>query len=548
MSGRVALKGKVISKKEGISEVWVWNKTDDIAVKTDGEGLYLFEELMPGVKEIVIWKKGYISTFFTDFLLSGEYVRDVILEERKVQEDEISFLTYTCPISDKTYAGYPNFGQFIDFKTDVLRACQIIHDIARRNGQPVTWVINDQEYTNQQGLLPYLKKWQGEGDAIVVTLELITKPPEVDLRDTKRILRWIDKKCKEVGLAIDGLWSIKFYESDLRAILELPAEEFPWTRNLAGSAWHQYGIDDSTWGGCPYQPYYPALNNIKGASNPSENGDILMLEWLSRDINAILRGGNPAVFSLDPADPNRVKAGGFWNEEEALEYSLRLMEELVKQKGSNETNIIDINEEARGWFSEGHEKTYMLGNMLSYGHRELAEKVVQASYKDIWRIFRERHKETPERLYVIGNLDYRQLDEDSILFENEEVQMCFLESKGMLPIKLWDYTKRYPGGDNIPYPQEDLGNIELIEYNVDYGDDTIIISALINSDLSLKNFGISFWDLDLPDRYEVLDKTDNIYQLKRGLYEHAFLHTKLERGENVYEIRLALSEEGEEIL
>jgi hypothetical protein len=265
------------------------------------------------------------------------------------------FLTYTCPVSRKTYDGHPRNGHLYTHDNDLEEAILTIHAIARTYNQPVSWVINDQEYTDQEGLLHYFKKWQDEGDSILVTMELTTDPAGVDKYDTEAVIRWIDARCKDAGLRVDGLWSLRFLESDIAAISKLFGEEFPWTRNLAGSCWHQYEIDNSTWGGCPFMPYYPSLKNIRASADEGEPGEYLMFEWLSRDPNAILHGGGAAVFSLDPADTNRADAGGFDNEPDALSYSNRLISELGKQIALNDTIVININEEARHFQTEGHE-------------------------------------------------------------------------------------------------------------------------------------------------------------------------------------------------
>jgi len=160
--------------------------------------------------------------------------------------ERLLLLSFTCPVSRFTYAGHPSRGTLYEHTNDLHDAVRRIARIADRHGQPVSWVINDQEYLNREGLMPWLLDRREKGDSILVTMELTTSPPEVDKRDAEAVLRWIGDRTRQAGFVPDGLWSLKFFESDLQAILRLPAEEFSWARNLAGSCWHQEGIDDST--------------------------------------------------------------------------------------------------------------------------------------------------------------------------------------------------------------------------------------------------------------------------------------------------------------
>ena len=81
------------------------------------------------------------------------------------------FLTYTCPVSRFTYAGHPRAGHLYEHTNDLRDAVERIKRIASSHGQPVSWVINDQEYLNREGLLPDLLRWKAEGDSLLVTMD-----------------------------------------------------------------------------------------------------------------------------------------------------------------------------------------------------------------------------------------------------------------------------------------------------------------------------------------------------------------------------------------
>ena len=448
------------------------------------------------------------------------------------------FFTYTCPVSRKTYAGHPRNGYLYAHENDIEEAVNIIHGLARKHGQPVTWVINDQEYTNQEGLAYYFKTFQSEGDTILVTMELTTSPSGVDKYDTKAVLEWVNARCKEAGLRIDGLWSLKFLESDLAAMQQLDSDEFAWTRNLAGSCWHQQGIDDSTWCGCPFNPYYASAHNVRMPAQDDEPADFLVLEWLSRDITAILKGGFPATFSLDPADTNRKDQGGFGNEPDALKYSISLIMELARQRALNPRTVINVNEEARHFQSEGHDKVMMLDGM--FGCASQIENVKRVGYRDIYRIFRESQAPDDERMYVCRSVDWRAPEDLSVLYEDSHGQMGFLKSHGALPVEFYNYAARHPGNDsNDSYPQEDLTGVRVVSENVKKKSDGIDVQIQIESDRAFDDIGIVSWDVDAKDSVHLAAASANVKAVKAGLDGCVFIKARLIAGRNQLQMELA---------
>lgn len=445
--------------------------------------------------------------------------------------DNRVYFTYTCPVSRKTYAGHPRDGYLYTHDNNLEEAIDIIYNLSRKHHQPVTWVINDQEYTNQENLLHRFKQFQQEGDAILVTMELTTSPPGIDKFDTTAVLTWINNRCKEAGLRIDGLWSLRFLETDLQAILTLDPEEFAWTRNLAGSCWHQIGIDDSTWGGCPYNPYYPSINNVRSPAQPGEPRNLVMLEWLSRDIAAILAGGFPATFALDPADSNRKNAGGFPNEPEALNYSKALIMEIARQRKSNQTVVINVNEEARHFQTEGHDKAYMLDGM--FGCADSIDGVNRVSYRDMFSEFRKREPDNPERLFVCRSVDPRVGPELAALYEDSECQIGFLRSRGSLPVELLDYSAQYPGEDgNSAYPQENLEGVRIVSQSVDKYSTQTRVKLLIESSRNISQMGFAVWNTGLELTSKNKDISNNIMQAIVGLDECLFIKASLKSGAN----------------
>ncbi len=469
------------------------------------------------------------------------------------------FLTYTCPVSRVTYAGHPSHGTLYRHTNDLPDAIHRIKTIARRHGQPVSWVINDQEYLNLEGLLPEILRFQSEGDSVLVTMELTTSPAEVDKTDTAAVIRWIGARCREAHLAPDGLWSLKFYESDLTAIASLPGAEYPWTRNLAGSCWHQLGIDESNWLGCPYNPYYPALWNSKAPAGSGDPHDFLMLEWLTRDMQACISGGFPATFSLDPADANRRDQGGFANEPDALRYSVRLIDETARQIAFNPTVVVNINEEARHYQTEGHDKDFMLDGMF----RRFAEirrdppsgvDVKQAAYADVWAAWRGRHPETPAQVYVSRDLDWRQGEipgagdynhrapgDMSVLYQDASVQMAFLRSRGSLPVEFYRYADHCPGADsNDSYPTSRLPLLQLREQVISQpggeGSGAVDVSLVIHSDEAVPDLGLMLWTAPVKGNERVLEKNSSVKSV-RPTPAGLFVRCSLNAGSN----RLSLS-------
>ncbi len=471
--------------------------------------------------------------------------------------DRLLLLSFTCPVSRFTYAGHPSRGTLYEHTNDLHDAVRRIARIADRHGQPVSWVINDQEYLNREGLMPWLLERRERGDSLLVTMELTTSPPDVDKRDTVAVLRWIAEQAARAGFTPDGLWSLKFYESDLEAILRLPAAGFGWTRNLAGSCWHQEGIDDSTWLGCPYNPYYPAVWNSKAPASPEEQQPFLMLEWLTRDINAILHGGFPATFSLDPADSNRKDAGGFACEADALRYSLALIDETARQIAFNSTVVVNINEEARHYQTEGHDKDFMLDGMF----RRFAEiaadpppgvTVRQAACRDVWREFRQRHPCTPRTLWLARDLDWREGDipgansayanrprgDLALLYQDASLQAGFLRSRGPLPVEMFDYTARVSGGDsNDPYPQCCLPPLQLRAREMDASRGEVSVRLVIHAAEEAGLCPIVLWDAPVRGDEQVI-ATEGCIRSAHPAPGGLFLLLQLISGTNEAMVRL----------
>jgi hypothetical protein len=471
--------------------------------------------------------------------------------------ERLLLLSFTCPVSRFTYAGHPSRGTLYEHTNDLHDAVRRIARIADRHGQPVSWVINDQEYLNREGLMPWLLDRREKGDSILVTMELTTSPPEVDKRDAEAVLRWIGDRTRQAGFVPDGLWSLKFFESDLQAILRLPAEEFSWARNLAGSCWHQEGIDDSTWLGCPFNPYYPALWNSKAPTPPGEEQPFLMLEWLTRDINAILHGGFPATFSLDPADSNRKDAGGFSCEADALRYSLALIDETARQVAFNPTVVVNINEEARHYQTEGHDKDFMLDGMFRHFAGIAASPppgvaVRQAACRDVWREYRLRHPSTPQTIWLARDLDWREGElpgadrsytgrprgDLALLFQDASLQAGFLRSRGPLPAELFDYTTRAPGQDsNEPYPPKRLPPLQLRAREMDASRGEISVRLNVHAAEDAGLCPVMLWDAPVRGDEELIE-AEGCLRTARPSPAGLFLLLHLRAGANEARVRL----------
>lgn len=352
--------------------------------------------------------------------------------------------------------------------------------------------------------------------------------------DTGATLRWIHERCRAAGFTPDGLWSLKFYPADLQAILTLSEPEYSWTRNLAGSCWHQLGIDESTWLGCPFNPYYVAPWNAKAAAQQDDPQALLMLEWLTRDITACLSGGFPATFSLDPADTNRRDAGGFQSEEDALRYSVALIDEIAGQAAWNPAVVININEEARHYQTEGHDKDVMLDGMFErFSQLASREGARQASYAEVWRHYRRSFPQTPEALFVCGDLDWRTgpiegaasqyisrpRSDTSLLYQDVSCQMAFLRSRGALPIEHYDYTSHAPdASDNLPYPDSAPANLSVsgVSYQQDAGAISVDFSVCFASDAKPRTTGLCLWEAPVSGKERIMRASDGIEAARTG--------------------------------
>jgi len=380
-----------------------------------------------------------------------------------------SIITFTSSVSDLLYCGHPSVDEnFIDCSpreipwpetkfhwrspnTDPVKTLKHLKNLLNEYNQPVTWVINDNEYCNLNGTLPYLKQFQEEGDSILITYEIVQRPSPVNRKNTEEVLSYASRKCSEAGLEIDGVWSLKFWNSDIEALLRL-SHEFGWAKNIAGACWLQGNhIDDSGWRGCPYGAYYPAVNNIKGCQHPEENGRLVMMHWLTRDFATGISLDRIEPYGLDPADPSRPEIGGFENEAEAGDYLGKLAVQVINNI-NNSPCIIRINEEVRCYFDEGHNKDEVIRRLYqaidTSGHNCLKTTIRKA-----YEIYRQENPEgNNSYLYSGTSLDKRYPKEKVMLYEDGRYQMHFKESMGCYPYRIYNYLRRCKGGDVSDYP------------------------------------------------------------------------------------------------
>jgi hypothetical protein len=395
-----------------------------------------------------------------------------------------TLITFTSSVSDLTYAGHPSIdANFIDCSpreipwpdtaihrrspnTDPVHTIIHLKNLLREFNQPVTWVINDNEYMNLNGTMPYLAAFQQEGDSILVTYEIVQRPSPVDRSDTEAVLRYAHARCAEAGLTIDGVWSLKFWNSDIEALLRL-SREFPWAANLAGACWLQANhIDDAGWRGCPYGPYYPALHNIKGCQPPPTNGNLVMMHWLTRDFATGIQLDRIEPYGLDPADPSRPEIGGFAGEREAGAYVGELAKQLLANQSGNETLNLRIHEEVRHYFDEGHDKDIVIRSL--YESIDTAgDRCRKTTLKEAFTAFRQEnpHGDNPY-LYSGTSLDPRYPREKIMLYEDGDCQMHFRMSAGHYPYRIYNYAARFEGGDSREYPVEvfPVVPIEMTDY------------------------------------------------------------------------------------
>lgn len=384
-----------------------------------------------------------------------------------------SLVTFTSCVSDLTYCGHPSVDQnLIDcspakqpwptaghhyrcLHTKPVPTLLHLKSLLSRYGQPVTWVINDNEYQNLNGTLPYLKKFQAEGDAILVTFEIVQRPSPVDRRDTEAVLRYAERQCRSDGLRIDGVWSLKYLPDDLRALAKLSAE-FPWAANLAGSCWMQGNhVDDSGWKGCPFGPYYPNVQNVKASVRPHSDDvrPLLMMPWLTRDFATGIRMDRIEPYGLDPADPSRPEIGGFDSVKDSGKYLAKVLNQTLLNAPHAGVQVIRLHEEVRCYFDEGHDKDDVIAQMFDEiaRHGDGCRKVTLAEAFDIYRT--ENPFGAQYSLYSGASLDWRYPQDAILLYEDGDCQLHFLRSLGSRPYRLYDYTTCKQDRDGLYYPE-----------------------------------------------------------------------------------------------
>jgi hypothetical protein len=224
-------------------------------------------------------------------------------------------------------------------------------------------------------------------------------------------------------------------------------------------------------------------------------------------------GGFPATFSLDPADANRRDAGGFDTEADALRYSVALIRETFAQSAFNRTVVIDINEEARHYQTEGHDKDFMLEGMFAEYAKLAASSdervnVRQAGYREVWQHYRASHPHTPRGVFCCGDIDWRQgpvpgagdeynrraRGDAAVLFQSTDVQMAFLRSGGALPVEFFDYTARTPGGNaNDPYPRTPAPRVQVRDVVFEESGADITVRAVLFCEEPAPLAGVMLW-------------------------------------------------------
>ncbi len=420
-----------------------------------------------------------------------------------------AIITFSSHVSEMSCAGHPgNDDNLVDVSnrksvppwvnhrhycpnTDPVQAIRHVKALLSKHSQPVTWIINDNEYTNNNGTLPYLKKYQEDGDSIYVTFEITQRPSPVNRKNTEEVLRYHHEKCSEVGLRIDGVWSIKFWQSDIYALLKL-SKEFEWAKNLAGACFYQGGhVDDSGWKGCPLGPYYPALNNIKGCQTPPVKYDVVMTHWLSRDFSACLQLDKMEAWGLDPADPARPRIGGFYSEQEAGDYLASVAIQFVDNTPTNLPNIVRIHEETRCYFDEGHNKDIIIDKIYdALNNRK--DEIIKLPLNEATKIFREENPEgSNSYLYSGVTLDKRFPQDKAMLYEDGRCQIHYKKSIGNYMYRMYDYTRQANDSNSADYPFKVFPYIPYKITNIDGG---IELQFRIDQNLAKGIYSFAIWE------------------------------------------------------
>jgi hypothetical protein len=165
---------------------------------------------------------------------------------------------------------------------------------------------------------------------------------------------------------------------------------------------------------------------------------------------------------------------------------------------------------------------------------ETFPEIQRIGYKKLWHTFRQRHPVTPERFLVWNNQDDRKDFGCAALYEDRGVQMCFIQENGSFPVEYFDYCLQSPGNDgNKAYPMSIMPELKLLGCDVRKDEIEAVVSASDSIDC-----GVMLWNTGITEGTRIIPLSEQISNVRSGLYGHIFLRVNLEPGNNVLKLRL----------
>ena len=321
-------------------------------------------------------------------------------------------------------------------------------------------------------------------------------------------------------------------------------EGFEW---IWGYCWNQVVVDGITDRGCPWGFFYVSPKSYK-CPNPEEGG-IVGLEWVARDLCNALHSGNPCIFSFDPDD---VLGAGLCNAND-ISYWERLFDLYVANCYWNDHIFFVLHQEGHemDWLVFPHlcsrpltmERLKMLDKFLAHAK---GRGVTFATIPEAVKVYKRLHKFTAPSFMLFDDVappvfssgrGYPAVRKTgpyprTFLYYDRECQLAFVEGK-RLPVLVYDYTNQTPTTRGEPYPEE-RPRVEVAlwrERRTERGE--VEVDTILRSDAVIP-YGICIWG-DLGAMEPVSVENCEARTIGGNLI---FVRLNLKKGEN--RVRLTL--------
>jgi len=392
---------------------------------------------------------------------------------------------------------------------------------------PLTWLIGGKEVRTHADLF---RQWHNDyGDEIGVNLLVFEKPfleklgiqPSGKLysgpyhaifdysyEDQLAQVRFLKKHVGEtIGVPVNlisNLWN----NSDTIKACEAAGYETYWAH-----CWHQQGVDNATFRGGLWYPFYQSAIEPKAPRQASEPKPAMVAAfWVISDlVNSYHLGVNvPTALHAFEQMRNGVPRD--------IKYGERLLRECYKQAQWNDFVHLNIHMESV-W---AHGEPLELFKEWFALCQEMGVRVVTQTEFSRW--FKKNYKSTPTQVWHFTDVladcptvlkGKERAYADMLFYGSQKRRMVFSQDRGPLPIELIRYDLEHQVEPSKPYPVATLPRVQVTKTEVKRCR-PLEVAVQLESQDELEEFAIAVWGLELREPIDLkgIQRSNNVRFLK----------------------------------